>query len=201
MLVSGLIVATAPGYFMFMFGRALLGIAIGGFWSMSTATVMRLVPENSVPKALALLNGGNALAAIIAAPVGSFLGSIIGWRGAFITVVPLIAIALSWQLYSLPSMPSSRATGPTNALRLLARRSVGFGMGAILFTFMGQFALFTYVRPFLETVTQADAATLSMLLLVIGVTGLIGTMLVGALLKRSLYKVLIAIPLLMAVIA
>jgi predicted MFS family arabinose efflux permease len=201
MLASGLMVATAPSYVIFMFGRALLGIAIGGFWSMSTATVMRLVPENSVPKALALLNGGNALAAIIAAPVGSFLGSIIGWRGAFITVVPLTGVALCWQLYSLPPMPSSRATRPTNALRLLARPSVGFGMGAILFIFMGQFALFTYVRPFLETVTQADAATLSMLLLVIGVAGLIGTMLVGALLKRSLYKVVIAIPLLMAVIA
>lgn len=201
MLASGLIVATAPSYVMFLFGRALLGVAIGGFWSMSTATIMRLVPQNSVPKALALLNGGNALAAIIAAPVGSFLGSIIGWRGAFITVVPLTAVALCWQLYSLPSMPSSQATRSTNALRLLAKPAVGFGMGAILFIFMGQFALFTYVRPFLETVTHADAATLSMLLLVIGVTGLIGTMLVGSLLKRSLYKVVIAIPLLMALIA
>ena len=87
----------APSYVMFMFGRALLGIAIGGFWSMSTATVMRLVPEKSVPKALAILNGGNALAATIAAPLGSFLGSYIGWRGAFITVVPLAAIALGWR--------------------------------------------------------------------------------------------------------
>src|SRR3954453_2883360 len=88
MLVSGLLVAMAPGYAMFMLGRALLGIAIGGFWSLSTATVMRLVPESAVPKALAILNGGNALAAIVAAPVGSFFGSIVGWRGAFVTVVP-----------------------------------------------------------------------------------------------------------------
>jgi predicted MFS family arabinose efflux permease len=74
-------------------------------------------------------------------------------------------------------------------------------MGAILFLFMGQFALFTYVRPFLESVTHVDPATLSLLLLVIGVTGLIGTMLIGALLKRSLYEAVIVIPLLMAAIA
>ena len=55
--------------------------------------------------------------------------------------------------------------------------------------------------PFLETVTRVDAATLSIILLVIGVTGLIGTLLVGALLKRSLYAVVISIPIVMAVIA
>ena len=33
---------------------------------------MRLVPPLSVPKALGLLNGGNALATTIAAPLGSF---------------------------------------------------------------------------------------------------------------------------------
>ena len=66
---------------------------------------------------------------------------------------------------------------------------------------MGQFALFTYVRPFLESVARVNAATLSLLLLVIGVTGLVGTLLVGALLRRSMYGVVITIPLLMAVIA
>jgi predicted MFS family arabinose efflux permease len=53
MVVSGAIVAFAPAYAVLMIGRALLGVSIGGFWSMSTATVMKLVPEASVPKALA----------------------------------------------------------------------------------------------------------------------------------------------------
>ena len=85
LIVSGAIVALAPTYLVMMAGRALLGVAIGGFWSMSTATVMRLVPSDAVPKALAMLNGGNALAATVAAPLGSFLGSIIGWRGVLIS--------------------------------------------------------------------------------------------------------------------
>lgn len=201
MLGSGMIVALAPNYAVFMIGRALLGIAIGGFWSMSTATVMRLVPEKSVPKALAILNGGNALAATIAAPLGSFLGALIGWRGAFVTVVPLAAVALCWQLLSLPAMRGERSAGATNVLRLLGRPTVGFGMAAILFLFMGQFALFTYLRPFLESVTRVDVSALSLILLVIGVTGFIGTMLISSLLKRSMFGVVIVIPLLMAGIA
>src|SRR3954471_11307115 len=81
MIASGVIVAFAPNFPVLMVGRALLGVVIGGFWSMSTATVMLLVPEKKVPSAIALLNGGNALAATIAAPLGSFLGQYIGWRG------------------------------------------------------------------------------------------------------------------------
>lgn len=76
--ISGVIVAFAPNSIILMVGRALLGICIGGFWSMSAATIMRLVPIESVPKALSILNGGNALATIIAAPLGSYLGGIIG---------------------------------------------------------------------------------------------------------------------------
>jgi hypothetical protein len=77
--LSGIIVTFAPTYPVLMIGRALLGISIGGFWSMSTAIVMRLVSESQVPEALALLNAGNAIAATISAPVGSLLGAYIGW--------------------------------------------------------------------------------------------------------------------------
>src|SRR6478609_2548961 len=60
MLVSGTTVAFAPSVAVFMAGRALIGVAIGGFWSMSAATVMRLVQTEQVPRALAIVNGGNA---------------------------------------------------------------------------------------------------------------------------------------------
>jgi len=40
-----------------------------------------------VPRALAIFNGGNALATVIAAPLGSYLGAVIGWRGAFFCLV------------------------------------------------------------------------------------------------------------------
>ena len=201
MVVSGSIVAFAPNYAVLMAGRALLGVSIGGFWSMSTATLMRLVTPEEVPKALAILNGGNALAATVAAPLGSFLGAYVGWRGAFFCVVPLAALTFAWQLATIPPLPAERRSGVGAAFRLLGRPEVATGMLAILFLFMGQFALFTYLRPFLETVTRVDVFTLSLILLALGVTGAAGTYLVGSLLKASLYGVLVAIPLGMAAIA
>ena len=201
MIVSGTIVAFAPNYVAFMVGRALIGVAIGGFWSMSAATAMRLVPAHHVPRALAIVNGGNALATVVAAPAGSFLGAIIGWRGAFFCVVPVAAIAFCWKLASLPPMDAGQGAGATSVFRLLKRPAVAFGMAAAGLFFMGQFTLFTYLRPFLETVTHVDVSMLSFLLLIIGVAGFAGTTAIGVFLKKGLYRTLAVIPLLMAAIA
>lgn len=201
MIVSGLMVAFAPNAAVFMAGRALVGVVIGGFWSMSAATVMRLVPDDQVSKALGLLNGGNALATTIAAPLGSFLGQYVGWRGAFFCVVPLAALTLAWQFLALPSMPSERGARSGSVFRVLRRPHVPLGMLAVAGLFMGQFALFTYLRPFLETVTRVDVSTLSALLLLVGVTGVIGTYLIGFVLKSRLYSLLVAMPLAMAALA
>src|SRR6266481_5471807 len=187
MVASGAIVALAANYAAFMAGRALLGICIGGFWSMSTATVMRLVPRDRVPRALAVLNGGNALATTVAAPLGSFLGAIIGWRGAFFCVVPVAAATFLWQWAAMPSMPPDRRTGTGNVFGVLRHPQVPHGMLAILFLFMGQFALFTYLRPFLETVTRVNVSMLSLILLTLGLAGLVGTYLIGAMLRTRLY--------------
>ncbi|HEX8225386.1 MAG TPA: MFS transporter [Allosphingosinicella sp.] len=201
MLVSGVLVALAPDFTVLMAGRALLGVAVGGFWAMSAATVMRLVSEDKVPRALALLNGGNALATTIAAPLGSFLGQYIGWRGAFFIVVPLAAATFAWQWLTLPSMPSHRTARNASALGLLRRPWVRNGMAAVALLFAGQFALFTYIRPFLENVTQLSVSLLSLVLLIMGAAGLAGTWLIGRIVAKSLAATLIAAPLAMAAIA
>jgi predicted MFS family arabinose efflux permease len=201
MLLSGLMVAFAPNFGVLMAGRALLGVVIGGFWSMSAATVMRLVPEDRVPRALALLNGGNALATTVAAPLGSFLGQYIGWRGAFFMVVPLAAITFAWQWLTLPSMPSDRNVRNISALGVLRRPGAAIGMAAMGLLFMGQFALFTYIRPFLEGATQLSVSGLSLILLAMGGAGLVGSWLIGRVVARSLSATLAMAPLAMAAIA
>ncbi|MGV7217411.1 MFS transporter [Bradyrhizobium sp. UFLA05-112] len=201
MLLSGLLVAFAHNFVVLMMGRALLGVVIGGFWSMSAATVMRLVPENQVPRALATLNGGNALATTIAAPLGSFLGQYIGWRGAFFLVVPLAAITFAWQWLTLPSMLSDRANRQPSALGVLGRPNVRFGMASVALLFAGQFALFTYLRPFLESVTRLEVSMLSLVLLAMGGAGMVGTWLIGHMVSRSLSLTLILAPVALAALA
>ena len=202
MCVSGLVVGLAPNYTVYLMGRALIGVVIGGFWSMSAAMAMRLVAPRSVPRALAIFNGGNALATVVAAPLGSYLGSVISWRGAFFCLIPVAIIAFIWQWISLPAMPAApRKTATGSVFRLLKSPLIRFGMLSVGTFFMGQFVLFTYLRPFLETVTGVDVSLLSMILLVIGVAGVVGTLVIGTFLKAGMYRVLVCMPLLMAAIA
>jgi predicted MFS family arabinose efflux permease len=201
LVVSGAIVAFAPNYAILMSGRALLGVAIGGFWSMSTSVVMRLVPEQSVAKALAIVNGGNALATVIAAPLGSFMGGLIGWRGAFFCVVPVAVAAIVWQAISLPALVVTTKGSARGMFALLKRPAVLLGLITVALLFVGQFALFTYLRPFLEQVTHVSVSMLSGLLLVIGVAGFIGTLVIGRVIETGLNRTLIAIPAIMAAVA
>lgn len=201
MILSGTVVAFAPNYWVFMIGRALIGIAIGGFWSLSAATAMRLVPDDQVTRAMAIVNGGNALATVIAAPLGSFLGALIGWRGAFLCVIPVAIVACVWLSVSLPPMKSQSGSGTGNVFRLMKSVPVALGMVAVSVFFMGQFMLFTYLRPFLETVTHVSVSMLSFMLLVLGLAGLAGTFLIEAFLKNGLHRTLIVIPIFMAMIA
>ncbi|WP_285724717.1 MFS transporter [Psychromicrobium xiongbiense] len=207
---SGALISLAPGYPPFMIGRAFIGVVIGGFWSMSSATAMRLVSGVHVPRALAIVNGGNALATVLAAPLGSYLGSLIGWRGAFFALVPVSVLCVVWLWISLPSLAAPHRPAGTRSPRLrevvsifalFRDRTVAWGMAACGCFFMGQFILFTYLRPFLEIVTRIDVTAISVVLLVLGVTGFTGTVLIGRFLGSGLYRTLSVIPAVMAVIA
>jgi len=202
MAISGLVIAVAPSYPVYMLGRALIGVVIGGFWSLSAATAIRLVPQHQVPRALAIFNGGNALATVVAAPLGSYLGTTVGWRGAFLCIVPLAIAAFIWLWVSLPTMKSDKKQKLQETLLRLFRDAIVLtGLLACGLFFIGQFALFTYVRPFLENVTNVGPAGFSLILLAIGAAGFVGTLAVSIFLNARLYQILIMIPLLMATVA
>lgn len=108
-------------------------------------------------------------------------------------LVPVVALNVLWQWSSLPSMPpraagsAGKAAGP---LTLLKRRNVAFAMAGVMLTFAGAFAVFTYLRPFLETCTQVSVPQLSLLLLGLGRAGFAGTYGASALVSGHLYRLL-----------
>lgn len=179
MLVSLVMVAVAPSFAVLMIARAALGICVGGFWSLATATIMRLVPAAEVPRALAMMYGGQAIAAAFAAPLGSWMGDIIGWRGVFWALVPAVAANLIWHMAALPAMPAEGRQDLRALLALLRRRHFVPGLVAAMLSWGAAFTMFTYLRPFLEQVTGAGVRTLSVLLLVLGAAGFAGTSVAG----------------------
>lgn len=201
LIISNLLVAFASGLTMVLFARVLLGIGIGGFWSMATVTTMRLVPGPLVPKALSIVFSGVSIATVMAAPLGSFLGGLIGWQNVFLLITVVAVITLVWQYRALPSMVPKDSAKLSTLFKVLGRPIVSIGMLSVMMVFTGHFAFFTYLRPFLETVTQVDVNHLSLVLLGFGVANFIGTSLIGFILEKNLRLVLMAVPFLMSIVA
>lgn len=175
MLLSLALVAAAPNFAVLMIGRALLGVCIGGFWALATAVIMRLVPSADVPRGLALMYGGQAIAAAFAAPVGAYLGGLFGWREVFWALTPIVAVNLVWHVMALPSLPARQRQDFRTMLDLLKRPYFLRGLTACMLSWGSAFTMFTYLRPFLEQVTGVGVTTLSALLLILGCAGFVGT--------------------------
>ncbi len=156
LVVSNLLVAAAPNLLLLLLARVLLGIALGGFWSMATAVAIRLVPPERVPRAMSLVFSGVSVATIVAVPLGSYLGGLYGWRIVFLLAAAMGMVTLAFQLAALPRLATLGDAGIGTLVRVLRRPGISLGMLCVVLVFSGHFALFTYVRPFLERVAGAD---------------------------------------------
>lgn len=201
LLASLLITVLARDFLTLMVARALLGLAIGAFWTLSTATVMQLVPVAKVPMALSIIFMGNAMATAFAGPIGAYVGEAVGWRTVFGALIPMVICVLIWQAASLPSMKPGKKIRFVELFLLVKRRYVVFGMLGVMLSFSGALSSFTYFRPFLEAKTRVDAHSLSLLLLGLGLAGFVGTRFAGVMLQRgNLYRLLRFLPGALAVV-
>ena len=199
--VSSLVVAFAPNFFYLLLGRVVLGISLGGFWSMSTAITIRLVPEEDIPKALSLIFGGSSFASVLAAPLGSYLGNIIGWRDVFLFASAVGFIAFIWQFIALPNLKPIGVTRLRTTLDVIKVPQFTAGLFAIMFIFCGRFASFTYLRPFLEKTTHLTVNWVSAVLLVFGLAYFVGNWFAPGMIRKNIRRALLTPPLALALIS
>ena len=199
--LSCLLVSFANSFTLLLMGRACLGLALGGFWAMSASLTMRLVPARTVPKALSVIFGAVSIALVIAAPLGSFLGGIIGWRNVFNAAAVMGVLCIFWVLKALPSLPGEPAHHKQNMFSLLQRPGVMAGMIAIFMSFAGQFAFFTYIRPIYMNLAGFGVDGLTLVLLSFGIASFVGTSFSAVILKHSVKLALAGAPLILAISA
>jgi predicted MFS family arabinose efflux permease len=201
MILSNALVALSSSMGVLLVMRVLLGVALGGFWSMAAAVAMRLVPPQRVPRALSIIFSGIAVGTVVSVPLGSYLGGLLGWRSAFWAATAVGGLTFAFQWFTLPRMAPRKAAVPESVVGLLRRPGVAVGMLGCVLAHTGQYALFTYIRPTLESLGQMSADGLALILLGFGVANFVGTLLAGWLMERSLKVTLVIMPALVGVAA
>ncbi|MEU8109730.1 MFS transporter [Nonomuraea muscovyensis] len=184
--VADLLAAVAPGYGLMLVSRVLVGLVIGGFWSIGAGLAARLVPPRSVGTATALIFSAVPLGSVLGVPAGTFIGHLAGWRAAFAVLGGMSLLVLAALLVLVPALPAVQVTR-LNVLRgLLRERGVRVALLATFLVVLAHFGTYTYVTPLLQQVTRVGPAAVSTFLLAYGIAGIAGNFLAGAALGRSL---------------
>ncbi|MQW87987.1 MFS transporter [Sinorhizobium saheli] len=186
LIVSSLLAAFATNLAMLLAARIILGIGLGGFWSMMAAIALRLVPMALVPRAMSIVFTGVSVATVCAAPVGAYIGDLWGWRAAFLMATAVGAVTLVVQMASIPRLPPQSVPSLKLLFDLFRRPSTRIGIITVLLFVSGHFAGFTYVRPFLETVPAFGIEAISLILFAYGVGGFFGNLAGGLVIERSI---------------
>lgn len=185
LVVSNALAATASSLGALLVSRVLLGVALGGFWSMAAALALRLVPDTLFARAMSIILTGVSVATVCAAPIGAWMGEHWGWRSAFVAAGVVSVLTLGAQLLTMPQLPPRDHTNLRVLGELLRRPGVRVALLAVLLVISGHFAGFTYIRPLMEDVTHLSVSAISAILLGYGVGGFFGNLAGGFIAERS----------------
>lgn len=201
LVISNLIVAVTPNYLVLLIGRGLLGICVGGFWSMASAVTLQLVPQQNISKALSIVYAGVSVATIISLPLASYLGEVIGWRNVFYLAALLGAIAFLWQAYALPTLAPQKGNSFNNMFTLLKQNWILTGIIATIFSYSGYHIVFTYLRPLLELNLALSPQSLTIALLAFGIANCLGTFVAGFIMGKQFSKTMLLMQLIFLALA
>lgn len=183
--------ALAPDYWTLMAARVLTAFAHGTFFGVGSVVATGLVAPNKKASAIAVMFTGLTVANILGVPFGTWLGQAFGWRATFaaVTLVGLAAVAVIAAL--VPR--DTAAPAPSNwrdDLAVLGRRQVVMGLLTTVLSWVGVFAVFTYIAPILTRITGFSDAAVSPILLVFGAGLVAGNLVGGRLADRRLMAAL-----------
>jgi predicted MFS family arabinose efflux permease len=201
LLLSNLVVAMAPSFAVILVGRALLGATIGAFWTVAGSLGPRLRPGSQAGLATAIILSGVSLGTVAGVPAGALVSELLGWRLAFaasavVTLSVLVAVTIL-----VPSLVPASTRGLKDIADLLKNRKVQFGLAGTVLSFVGQFAGYTYITPFMAQVIRIDAVTVSAVLFGFGAAGIAGNLLGGWAVGKSVRGALVGTLLLLGVSA
>lgn len=184
--LGNLVAWMAPGYGALMAARVLTGLAHGVFFSIGSTIATGLVPKEKAASAIALMFTGLTVALVTGVPLGTFIGQHFGWQATFLAVSLLGVVAIIGSAILVPkdiagSAPSSLAAQlavlkKPRLLLVYAMTTLGYG---------GSFIAFTYLAPILQEVSGYAASSVSLVMLVYGVSVAAGNIWGGKLADRK----------------
>ena len=183
-VLANTVTALSSSYVLTLAARFLAGMSAGLLWALLAGYAARMVPAHQQGRAIAVAMLGAPLALSLGVPAGTFLGALWGWRIGFCIMSVLAVLLMVWVRLRVPDF-AGQARGKQLPLRrvflLPGVRAVLF---AVLAFVLAHNILYIYIAPFLASLGMA--ASTELVLLVFGLSSIVGIWVVGALIDRHL---------------
>jgi len=196
-MVSNVLVALSSSFGMILLARSLLGVSVGGFWTFAVAAARKLVPEASGARATTMVISAVSIGTVVGVPVSTALGTLYGWRFAFVSVAALAALTAVAQFLLLSPLPSPEPVSLRSMMRLFKIPLMRFGFIASALTASGHFAAYTYLQPLLSERFGLSPTRVIWVLVAYGVAGIFGTFIAEHTTSRDLRRTFIGVALVM----
>ncbi len=182
--VGNALAAASGSYWGHIGSRILLAIAGAAVVPTALAIAAQIGGAKGSGRTIGIAFLGITAALLLGIPAGTYLGHVIGWRGAFLLLASLACVTALFAIRQLPGALASPSLTLSD-LREVLRNSeiVGLTLTVVVFV-LGQFVLFTYISVYLADIGLGDAGTLSALIAVYGVAGFVGNAAAVALTDR-----------------
>ena len=174
----------APSYGVLMASRIGVACTHAIFWSIASPVAIRLVNEEHRAFALSMVVTGTSIATIAGLPLGRLVGQYMGWRVTFL-IVGIIAFAvLVYMAFVFPKIASGEQFHVKDLPALLKNPVlICLYVQTILFV-LGYYTVYSYIEPFMQQVAKLQNNVITIVLLIFGATGLLGSYLFSKLYDR-----------------
>lgn len=189
--ISNIIVAYSSSFNMIFSARIIGAIAHGSFWALIGAVAYSLVPKHKLGLATSIIFSGVSVASILGVPLASYLTQLSSWRLAFEFLGLLSFIVCILILLFVPKIPDQSLLASGFFKKVLQHSTLNrlFILTALIIS--SHFAAFTFIEPFLSQIAHLESGQITLLLLVFGLTGLMGNILAGKLIDRHLHTIIL----------
>jgi predicted MFS family arabinose efflux permease len=176
--------AFSSNYWLTLAARFFAGVSAGLAWSLLAGYARRMVAPRQQGRALAVAMVGTPIALSLGVPLGTWLGTFVGWRTAFGIMSLLTLVLIVWVIAKVPNYPGQPGAERMPLRRVFTTAGVRPVLGVVIAWMLAHNILYTYVAPFVAPAGLAEHV--DVVLLVFGIAALVGIWITGRLVDRSL---------------